>query len=188
MTDKRQIATAHWRRLDCEGSDRCTLWQAEQGLMLLGHAHWRSDDEDTVLSYDLRCAPDGQSLSADIAGEQGGRRIELRLHRTGEGWLLNDVLQPETGDCTDLDLSFTPATNLLPIRRLSDAANDELRICAAWLQPDLDCVSRLDQIYTRLADNRVRCASRGYGADLEVHGSGFVTGYPGHWHGWVDDG
>lgn len=186
MTDKREIAVAHWRRLDCEGSDRCTLWQAAQGWMLLGHAHWRIEDEDTVLSYDIRCGSDGHSLSADVAGEQAGRRIELRLLRSAHGWLLNDVMQPGTSDCTDLDLSFTPATNLLPLRRLGSACNSEMQVRAAWLKPDLGSIARLDQVYTRLDDRRVRYTSPGFSAELVVHASGFVTGYPGLWHGWVD--
>lgn len=188
MTARREVATAHWRRLDCEGSDRCTLWQAEQGWILLGHAHWRTAGTDTALSYDVRCDPDGLSLSADVAGEQDGQRIALRLHRTSAGWFLNDTLQPGTGGCTDLDLSFTPATNLLPIRRLNGTAVKEMRVSAAWLIPDLASIQRLDQVYTRVSEDRVRYASTGFIAELEAHQSGFVTDYPGYWHGWVDDG
>ncbi|MCE8544253.1 putative glycolipid-binding domain-containing protein [Ruegeria pomeroyi] len=187
MSGREAVATAHWRRLDGEGSDRCTLSRVAQGWIMVGHAHWRDEGCDTTLSYDIRCAPDWRSLSADVAGERGGRPLSIRIEATPLGWRMDDVLQPGTEDCTDLDLSFTPATNLMPIRRLGAFAGDELRVAAAWLMPDLDCVARLDQIYTRLPDGRVHYASAGFAAELDLHGSGFATQYPGLWQGWVDD-
>ena len=33
-------------------------------------------------------------------------------------WKLNDVPVPELAHCVDLDLGFTPATNLMQLRRL----------------------------------------------------------------------
>jgi len=166
MSGREAVATAHWRRLDGEGSDRCTLSRVAQGWIMVGHAHWRDEGCDTTLSYDIRCAPDWRSLSADVAGERGGRPLSMRIEATPMGWRMDDVLQPGTEDCSDLD---------------------ELRVAAAWLMPDLDCVARLDQIYTRLPDGRVHYASAGFAADLDLHGSGFTTLYPGLWQGWVDD-
>ncbi|SLN11809.1 hypothetical protein TRL7639_00094 [Falsiruegeria litorea R37] len=181
------LATAHWQRTVGEGTDRCTLSGVDQGWILMGYAVWRVDGVGSRLSYDVRCGPDWQSLSADVAGEVEGRQINLRLVRSAEGWLLNDVLQPGTGECTDLDLSFTPATNLLPIRRLGGVPGEQVTVQAAWLKPDLDEVARLDQIYERAPGGQVQYNSPSFSALLDVDASGFVTGYPDGWHGWVDE-
>lgn len=179
-------AMAHWRRLDGAGTDRCTLARADHGWLLTGRAVWLEDEMETALTYAVRCDPDWRSLSADVTGTRGGAEIGLRIAQAGDAWLLNDVPQPDLGGCIDLDLSFTPATNLLPLRRLPLDAGDPCPVGAAWLVPGLDRLERLDQTYARAYDGAVNYASPGFSARLTVHPSGFVTVYPGLWDGWVD--
>ncbi|KUJ76457.1 hypothetical protein AVO45_11730 [Ruegeria marisrubri] len=186
MTGRTAIATGHWRRLDKEGTDRCTLSRLDHGWMLVGQATWHEDGMDANLTYDVRCDPDWVSLSADVGGRIGDRELALRLHRTAEGWLLNDELQDNTRDCIDLDLCFTPATNLLPLRRLSLTEGQSAEVCAGWLRPGFQRIEPLEQLYSRLAPDRVRYSSAQFEAELELHESGFVTSYPGLWEGWVD--
>lgn len=187
MTGRTEIATAHWRRLDGEGSDRCTLSQVEHGWILMGRAAWRVDGLEASLTYDVRCDPGWLSLSADVCGEVGPRQLDLRLRLSPEGWLLNDVLQPGTAQCTDLDLSFTPATNLMPVRRLMLGPQPQMTVAAAWLQPELDAISRLDQTYVLKQDGSVDYASTTAQAEFTIDQSGFATNYPGLWQGWVDE-
>lgn len=169
-----------------EGTDRCTLSRLDSGWMLVGQAIWHDDGTDNLLSYDVRCAPDWQSLSADVAGEVDGRSIALKLLKTDHGWTLNGVLQPCGADCIDLDLSFTPATNLLPLRRCDLGPAKKARVRAAWLTPKLGSVEPLSQMYTGISSDRVQYSSATFEAELTVHPSGFVTHYPDIWDGWVD--
>lgn len=185
MTKHGTIAMAHWRRLDLDGTDRCTLSRVEHGWMLTGHAVWE-DQGETSLTYAVRCNEDWATLSADIAGTRAGQEIALRLIRDPSGWSLNGVAQTGTASCVDIDLSFTPATNLLPLRRLAFTTGKARTVCAAWLVPDLGKVRPLDQAYTRLDDDGFAYASANFEARLGVHTSGFVTQYPGLWDGWVD--
>ncbi|MEX0365605.1 MAG: putative glycolipid-binding domain-containing protein [Ruegeria sp.] len=186
MTGRTAIATAHWRRLDIEGTDRCTLSRLEHGWMLVGQAIWHEDGTDANLTYDVRCGPDWTSLSADVSGEVAGRALALRLRRGAGGWLLNDEPQADTSNCPDLDLSFTPATNLLPLRRLTPTDGHSASVCAAWLLPDFATIARLDQTYTWIEAGKVSYTSPSFTADLDVHETGFVTRYPDLWEGWVD--
>lgn len=176
------VAMAHWRRLDRPGTDRCTLDRAAHGWLLSGQATWQEDGKDSALLYTVRCDPDWVTLSADITGEHAGAPVALRIASGPDGWRLNDVPQPGLEGCTDIDLSFTPATNLLPLRRLTAPA--PLR--AAWLVPTLDRLAPLEQSYTPCEDGAIAYASPNFQARLEVHPSGFVTHYPGLWDGWVD--
>lgn len=187
MTSRVAIATAHWRRLTGEGSDRCTLSQVEHGWILVGHAIWREDGVSSALTYDVRCSHDWQSLSADVCGEVRGAPMALRLLRKESVWHLNDQAYPATEGCFDLDLSFTPATNLMPVRRLMDAQNSQVKTIAAWLKPGFTELSPLEQTYTKLPAGKVGYASVGFAADLEIDVSGFVTDYPDGWRGWIDD-
>jgi hypothetical protein len=98
-------------------------------------------------------------------------------------WMLNGRACPEVTGCDDVDLSFTPATNLLPIRRLRLAVGAQASVRAAWLRfPELT-LELLEQAYTRVAETQYRYESRGgeFVALLETNTSGFVTRYPDLW-------
>jgi len=182
----RVLAMAHWRRLDGEGTDRCTLARAEHGWLLSGQAHWREEGAEANLLYTVRCDPDWATLTADITGERAGAPVALRIQSGPEGWEMNGVAQPEVAGCTDIDLSFTPATNLLPLRRLAPEGDGPVPVRAAWLVPGLDRLALLEQSYAPQKDGTIAYASANFEARLQVHPSGFVTRYPGVWEGWVD--
>jgi hypothetical protein len=90
---------------------------------------------------------------------------------------------PEVDGCVDIDLNFSPSTNLLPIRRLRLDVGDEVSARAAWLRfPDFR-LEPLDQSYRRDAGGVYRYESRAgkFVAELSVNEAGFVTGYPDLW-------
>lgn len=90
---------------------------------------------------------------------------------------------PAVAGCLDVDLAFTPATNILPLRRLRLAVGESREMTAAWVRfPELS-VEPLAQRYTRLDERRVRYASRGgaFTAELEVDELGLVVRYPPLW-------
>jgi uncharacterized protein len=90
---------------------------------------------------------------------------------------------PAVAGCLDVDLAFTPATNLLPLRRLGLAVGESREMTAAWVRfPDLS-VEPLAQRYTRLDEHRVRYESLGgaFTAELEVDELGLVVTYPPLW-------
>ncbi|TIR23242.1 MAG: hypothetical protein E5X34_14280 [Mesorhizobium sp.] len=89
----------------------------------------------------------------------------------------------EAAGLVDVDLGFTPATNLLPIRRLDLGPGKTTPAPAAYLAfPQLE-LARLDQTYRRLDESRYAYAASafGYEAMLTVSSAGFVLDYPGLW-------
>ena len=70
----------------------------------------------------------------------------------GEGrWMLNGAPLPLVEGALDIDLGFTPATNLLPIRRLNLAVGERAAVRTAWVRfPELR-VEALEQSYYREA-------------------------------------
>ena len=88
---------------------------------------------------------------------------------------------PEYIDCVDVDLSFTPATNTLPIRRLGLEIGEETEIHVVWLiWPELS-IQRVLQRYTRLAEDRYRYTQDEFEAELTVDRHGLVLEYEGLW-------
>ena len=91
--------------------------------------------------------------------------------------------QPAVQGCVDLDLNFSPSTNLLPIRRLSLEVGQEAEVRAAWLRFPSFKLEPHSQVYRRLDEFTYRYSSRGgeFVADLTVNECGLVTTYPGLW-------
>ena len=117
-------------------------------------------------------------LDVHVAGKG---RVSLRADGAGN-WLDADGTPlPALQGCMDVDLSGSPFTNTLPIRRLGAAlqARQEIRVAYVDL-PRLD-VQPVAQAYTRLAPDRVRfeSLSRPFSAELEVDGDGLVLRYEG---------
>ncbi|QGY00019.1 hypothetical protein EI983_17780 [Roseovarius faecimaris] len=180
------IATADWRALDRVGEDSCRLARTSGGWMLVGHARFHDADGFAALDYVVRCDDGWHTLSADISGTHEDKTIHLALHREAGEWVLNDEPQPQVSGALDVDLSFTPATNLMPLRRLQDGTEHDLRTRAAWLRYPACELAPLDQVYT-FKGRQVLYAARqtGYETELSVDDSGFVTLYPGLWDGEV---
>ncbi len=175
------IATLRWRALDRDGEDKCRLAHLQAGFMLVGHARFRDGAGWAALDYVVRIGADWTTLSADVTGRHGGEDVAVKLSRDGDGWALNDVPQPQLAGCEDVDFAFTPATNLMPLRRLPDVGRLTTR--AAWLRFPGPQVTPLTQCYTRERGQIVayRAEETGYDTQLAVGPDGFVTTYPGLW-------
>jgi len=179
MTD-----TILWRRLDLPGHEFATIKRRDDGWQLSGAAIFSHDQTPTKLDYSVICEASWRTKSAQIAGVIGDQEINLHVFVDSERrWFLNGTECPVVAGCLDIDLGFSPSTNLLPIRRLSLEHGQEAEVRAAWLPfPSLE-FELLPQLYRREGENTYRYESGGgvFVRVLEVNAVGFVTNYPGLW-------
>lgn len=178
------LASILWRRPDFEGHDGCRLLRNADGFELAGQALFKQDGQPCCLTYDVRCEETWQTLSASVRGFLGERDIDYEIVRLADGtWTLNSVPQPQVDGLVDVDLNFTPATNLVAIRRFNLAIGAETPAAAAWLTFPEPKLIRLDQIYRRLDRTHYAYKSPKYGYEgtLEVSDAGFVLEYPQLW-------
>jgi hypothetical protein len=154
-----------------------------EGWRLAGTAVVTEGGVPAALSYEVRCTEDWVTTDATVHGQVGHREVACSVQRTTSGWLLNGAAVPGLSDAVDIDLAFSPATNLLPLRRLDLVLGQSRSVVSAWLRyPELDLVP-LPQRYTRIAANvlRYESPSEGFTAALVLHESGFPREYPGLW-------
>jgi hypothetical protein len=172
-----------WRRVDQPGHEAARLSPQGSGWHLTGTAVFASDGHPCRLDYLVVCDPDWKTLSGRVTGWLGTGLVEVEVAADAGRWRLNGVECPAVGDCADLDLNFSPSTNLLPIRRLDLAVGAEAPVRAAWLRFPSFALEPLDQLYRRTGDATYRYESAGgaFVADLRVNAAGFVIDYPGFW-------
>ncbi|MEV8504397.1 putative glycolipid-binding domain-containing protein [Actinoplanes sp. NPDC051475] len=192
-----------WERRDTTGAEH-TLVDARTGLHARGTALAVHPLAYTA-RYEIRTDPSWVTTSVEVTTEGEGWSRTLRMEADGGRWRATTAEQgdldaalaaggharaglPGTEDpdllvgAYDVDLTGSPLTNTLPIRRLGlDKAEPGVahRVSVAWvLLPSLEVV-QADQIYTALGDGRVRFANETFSADLTVDDDGFVVDYPG---------
>jgi hypothetical protein len=133
----------------------------------LEHASTRHDERAMQATGHLIAVLDGVPAHIDYAvhtdGSGATRRVEIsvststgtrsrRIDADGKGhWWDTDALLPGLDGCLDVDISITPLTNTLPLRRLGLRPGQSREIAAAYLSvPDLGVQAR-GQRYTALA-------------------------------------
>jgi uncharacterized protein len=173
-----------WRRLESPGHDACRLDRTEDGWQLDGAAVFLDHGQPVRLSYHLTCDHVWRTRHGDVRGWIGARSIGFDIAHTHEGpWLCNGNAVPGLDACLDLDLGFTPATNLFQLRRLALAQGQAADAPVAWLDVSAGTLDLLPQRYQRRSESTYwyEAPRFDYAALLQVDPVGFVTRYPGLW-------
>ena len=192
-----------WERRDTTGAEHAVV-DVGSGLVARGTA-LAVDPIAYTARYELRTDASWVTTSLEVTSEGAGWSRTLRLQSEEGLWRATTSEQgdldaalgavghagaglPGTEDpdlllgAYDVDLTGSPLTNTLPIRRLGllkAEAGVAHRVSVAWvLLPSLEVI-QADQIYTALGDGRVRFANETFSADLTVDDEGFVREYPG---------
>lgn len=138
----------------------------------------------SVLAYSIDCDERWRTRTATVRGFIGSRDVvrDVFVNDTGR-WYVNGVECPSVEGAADLDLEFSPATNLLPVRRLELAIGDQAAVRAAWLRFPTLTMEPLAQRYHRMEQRRYRyeSARSHFACDLTVDVAGFVADYGDIW-------
>jgi len=155
------------------------------GQQLTGHALVALAGEQFDIAYQIEVDAYWRTESARITID-GSQQMSIAVSAEGGGnWQISGAeTEPDTDlrDVLDIDLGFTPATNLLPIRRLDLAVGESAPVSALWLQFPSLAFARLDQRYTRLTPDRYRYESdTGYVTEITVDDFGIPVNYGDVW-------
>ena len=182
------IESILWRGFFLPGHESCQVFSQDASWQIEGTAVFSHEQQPCRLSYHIVCDATWQTLSAQIEGWLGTKVIDIQIKTdSNHHWWLNEVVQPDVQGCTDIDLNFSPSTNLIPIRRLNLSVGDSAEVKAAWLRFPSFKLEPLPQRYHLLDENTYRYESAGgqFVADLKVNQAGFVLDYPEIWQAEV---
>jgi hypothetical protein len=182
-SDMRTAAVALWRRLDTVGTDVARLSRRGTGWLLAGTAVFLHDKKPARLNYDLELNPDWTTSRGIIRGFLGENPVEQTIVRDADGWSMNGTKVPGLEHLHDLDLGFTPATNLPYLRRANLNIGEAIDRAVAWWEPGVATLQSLPQHYRRRDEQAYWYESPtvSYEAILEFSDNGFARNYPGLW-------
>jgi hypothetical protein len=173
-----------WKRLDEISLEYFELHQGPDGVRLKGTILTSADEQPLRVEYTVDCdsAWVSRSVRINLVHAATPRDLTLTVDDQRRWWSDGRELKEVVG-CVDVDISLSPSTNTLPIRRLSLPLGRESDVVAAWIKfPDLT-VERLPQRYVRSGDRLYRYSSNDgeFTADIEVDELGLVVSYPPLW-------
>jgi hypothetical protein len=177
--------TILWQRLDLPGHEIATIARHGDGWLLSGVAIVVDAGRPCRVAYEIECDSNWTTRSCALRGSIGASDVHLELERRADAqWTVNAEVVAALRGCDDVDLGFSPVTNLLPIRRLALAIGARADVRAAWVRfPELT-VEVLEQSYARIDGSRYHYESAGgaFQRELTVDAFGCVVEYPGLWH------
>lgn len=167
-----------WKPVDEVGLEHCRVWETDDGISIRSVLIGEFEGFAYGAQYDIQLATDWTFRSLTLRLQDG--RV-LRLLSDGLGdWKVNGQRAPALEGCVDIDISGTPFTNTLPIRRARFTDGVPQHFAMAWVPMDSLEPFRDEQIYTRLDATHYRYQSGdgSFEQVLTVDESGFVVDYP----------
>src|SRR5689334_6305495 len=171
------------------GLEHLSLLEQQEGIVADGLILGVEEQVPFRVRYEIHCDLQWR-LRAVHLGMLSGSSQSLHLLTDGEG-----VWTTESGEtvpllkgCLDVDISATPFTNTLPIRRLALQPGSSALLSMVYISIPQMQVAAVEQRYTcleRTAEGgRYRCESLEgdvsvFKAELPVDGDGLVGNYPG---------
>jgi hypothetical protein len=188
------LSRIRWRRLDVPGREEACVERTVTGWRLSGELEVDEGGRAARLNYAVACDPEWRTRSAVIEGVADGSPLRFELAADGCGnWIRDGAPLPAVSGALDVDLGFTPSTNMLPIRRLALDVGESAPVRSAWLRSLELRIEPLEQTYTREAEltfrYRAMIDGEPFVARLDTDVFGRVVRYEGLWEAeWVEAG
>ena len=178
----RPTISARWQAWSGDGLEHLVLLEDEDGARADSFVIGQADGGAFAARYSVVCIKEWRTraVSVTLAGQSQGIQISsdgAGSWRDGGGNPL-----PELDGAIDVDITATPFTNTLPIRRLVLAAGQSAEITVAYIDVPALTVTADPQLYTCLEPTRrYRFESQGgdFVREIEVDEHGLVVLYPG---------
>jgi hypothetical protein len=172
---------ARWQAWDGQGLEHLVLQVRGDGLTAESTVIGETDGERFAVQYTVVCDRDWRTALFEVNVAGSGRSVLL----TGDGagnWHDGASELPALNGAIDVDITCTPFTNTLPIRRLGLKAGQSADIVTAYVDVPSLTVTADPQRYICLEPmRRYRFESQDgdFVREIEVDEHGLVVFYPG---------
>jgi len=174
------IKTVLWTSLSLHSAEYFVLVPQADGFRLNGTINLLLEDQPTQVIYHIDCDLNWHTRRVAIQQRQPDRETQLILTVDTElHWYKDGTPIPWATGLTDVDLSITPSTNMLPVRKHSLKIGESCAVNCVWVQPPTLALATLPQRYTRIDSRQYDYAapSLNYKAVLCVDEDGVIVKY-----------
>ncbi len=179
------MKTVLWIGPFLHSAEYFTLIPQTDGFRLNGTINLWLEDEPTQVVYRIDCDSHWTTRRVEVQQRRpdGERQLVLTVD-AALNWHQDGILIPWATGLTDIDLSITPATNMLPIRQHQLQIGESREVNCVWVQPPTLILSTLPQRYTRIDSHHYAYAapSLNFQAVLTVDEDGVIIKYGDLWN------
>ncbi|HLX38139.1 MAG TPA: putative glycolipid-binding domain-containing protein [Candidatus Binataceae bacterium] len=174
---------ARWQDWSGEGLEHLVLRQTASEVVAESSIIARLDGHPMALNYRIECDPSWRVRKVEVAAVGDERRIQLASDGRGNWRDGSGIAQPQFAGAIDVDISATPFTNTLPIRRLKLTQGASAEILVVYILLPAFEVMTDRQRYTALDAEgrryRYESVDSDFTRDIDVEEHGLVVVYPG---------
>ena len=173
---------ARWQDWDGKGIEHLVLREGARAVVVESVVAGSADGAPFALGYRIRCDNSWRVRSAEIAMVGENRKIEIVGDGKGKWSDASGRRLPKLAGAIDIDLSASPFTNTLPIRRLKLRTGQAAEIVTVYILVPALTLMTDPQRYTCLAPlkrYRYESIDSDFAREIEVDSRGLVVTYPG---------
>jgi hypothetical protein len=159
-----------------DSTEQFTLHSHQDGYRFAGNTLIRHEGIRVEIVYVVEARPDWSTRSARIGIPALATLFEVEVSPQGR-WVIDGEHRADLDGAVDIDLGWTPATNTLPIRRLSVETGVPVATRVGWLKWSELVFMKAEQSYARHGVGRWTYASGNFSAGLVVDELGVVIDY-----------
>jgi hypothetical protein len=161
--------------------ENCLIDESGRGIDISSIIIGRYEEKLFQVEYHIKTNLHWETVFFEIISRHSNQKQTISYDSDGKGrWTKAGQPQEQFNGCIDIDISLTPFTNTLPIRRLQLQPQQTREIQVLYCD--------LLQGQTRAVRQQYTCVSatayhyenipRDFEATIQVDGSGFVVDYP----------
>jgi hypothetical protein len=173
--------TVRWHDWSGKGIEHLVLSEGPDEILAEAIVLGTTENEVFGARYRILCDKVWRVRKARVAQIGDDNIVELASDGAGN-WVDGSAKPlPQLAGAIDIDISITPFTNTLPIRRLHLQAGESGEILAPYIQLPRLAVSTDRQRYTCLESNRryrYESLDSDFSREIDVDGHGLVVTYP----------
>jgi uncharacterized protein len=170
-----------WTPLDTPGLEHLHLWEEDEEIIADSVLLGLDEQRPFRLAYTVRCDSEWRVTGVDIVRLDDETMLSLLADGLGHWSDERGNPLPEFNGCIDIDLSATPFTNTLPIRRLRLNPGKSAEFPLVFIEAPHLSIKVGTQRYTCLEPGlyEFKYPEIDFTAVLPVDADGLVLDYPG---------
>ncbi|MBD2701227.1 putative glycolipid-binding domain-containing protein [Spirosoma sp. BT702] len=176
-----RTGTIVWQAIQWTGLEHFNLTTLTDGFLAEGRLVGVDEDVAYTFQYQIRTDSQWRVLEVIIYTDVVNQ-VLFHLTADGKGHWYDEsgATLPELTGCIDVDLTLTPFTNTLPIRRLQFLPEKSEPIKVVYIELPAGKISPVEQFYTQLAAGTYRFEQPAidFVAELAVDADGLILDYP----------
>lgn len=170
-----------WTGREYQSLENCLVNTSSAGAEITSTIIGYSENKIYKTEYCIKTNHNWETVFFEISSRHSNKFRVARLESDGKGnWSTSGKRVDQFEGCIDIDISLTPFTNSLPIKRLKLAQDESQEIQVIYLDVLTQQMRSVWQRYIRLSDSLYHYQNipNDFEANIQVDELGLVVDYP----------